>query len=360
MKNKHNYCVILAGGVGKRLWPCSTRKRPKQFLDFFGTGHTLLQQTYERVSRFIISKNIYVSTFSDYAGMVAEQLPRLPRQNILAEPVRLSTAPAVTWASYHIGIHDAEANIFVVPCDQLILDEARFAEDLEAGLDFVAKNDVFLAMGVKAVQPNTAYGYIQMGREEGDGLYAVKSFTEKPDAKFAGMFVESGEFLWNTGLFAWNFQTMRSLLHRTMPQVEETLSHLRDISLKEELSIVKRYYSMNVHRSIDLVVLEKNERVFVKECSFGWADLGNWPDMRAAEKKDVDGNAVVGNNPVMFSGSQNNVVCMPDRMAAVIQGLDGFLVAMNDKVLVICPDNDPALVRRLYNEAQFTLGDEYV
>lgn len=360
MKKQHNYCVILAGGIGKRLWPCSTKKCPKQFIDFFGTGQTLLQQTYERVSRFILPQNIYVSTFIDYADLVAEQLPNMSKGNILAEPVRLSTAPAVTWASYHIGIHDAGANIFVVPCDQLILDEKRFAEEVEDGLDFVENNKVFLAMGVKATQPNTAYGYIQIGHEESEGLYTVKSFMEKPNESFAKMFVESGEFLWNTGLFAWNFQTMRSLLHEIMPQVEETLSQLKDISLEEELNLVKHYYSMNMHRSIDLIVLERKKNVFVKECFFGWADLGNWPDMRAAEKKDVDGNAVVGHNTVMFSGSQNNVVCLPEKMTAVVQGLDGFLVAMNNNILVICPDNDPALVRRLFNEVQFTLGDEYV
>lgn len=360
MKKTHNYCVILAGGVGKRLWPCSTKERPKQFLDFFGTGQTLLQQTYERVSRFIVSKNIYISTYAGYADIVSEQLPKAPKDNILKEPVQLSTAPAVAWVSYFIGLDDPKANIIVVPCDQLIFDEARFAADLEAGLDFVSKNDKFLAMGVKAQLPNTAYGYIQIGDEMGYDRYDVKSFMEKPDAQFAQMFVDSGEFLWNTGLFAWNVKTMQKKIHEIMPPVEESLTENKEMTKKDKLDLLRKYYPTNAHWSIDLFILEKSSDVVVQKCSFGWTDLGTWPDMRTAEKKDIDGNAVVGKNPVLFYNSQNNVVCMPDRMAAVVHGLDGFLVAMNDNILVICPNNDPALVWRLFNEVQFTLGEKYV
>ena len=360
MKNKHNYCVILAGGMGKRLWPCSTKERPKQFLDFFGTGQTLLQQTYERVSRFIIPENIFISTFTGYAGYVREQLPYVAEQNVLTEPVQLSTAPAVAWASYHIALLDPKANVIVMPCDQLIIDEKRFAADVKAGLDFVAKNGKFLVIGVKAQHPNTAYGYIQTGDELGKGRYKVKSFAEKPTEQFARMFVESGEFLWNTGLFAWNVETMQQMIHEIMPPLDEALAEKKDMSREEKVELLRQYYPTTSNQSIDLFILRKSSGVVVQECSFGWADLGNWPDMRAAEKKDVDGNAVLGHNPVMFYNSQNNVVCMPDRMAAVIHGLDGFLVAMNDNILVICPDNDPSLVWKLFNEVQFTLGEKYV
>ena len=360
MKKTHNYCVILAGGVGKRLWPCSTKERPKQFIDFFGTGQTLLQQTYERVSRFIVPQNIYISTYVGYADFVREQLPDVSDDNVLTEPVQLSTAPAVAWASYHISLHDPKANIVVMPCDQLIIDEARFAADVEAGLDFVAENSKVLVIGVKAHHPNTAYGYIQTGDELGDGRYDVKSFTEKPNEQFARMFVESGEFLWNTGLFAWNVETMKQMVHEIMQPLDEALAEKKNMTRAEKIEYLKQHYPTNAHQSIDLFILRKSSGVVVQECSFGWADLGNWPDMGAVAKKDIDGNAVVGNNPVMFYNSQNNVVCMPDRMAAVIHGLDGFLVAMNDNIIVICPENDPALVWKIFNEVQFTLGDKYV
>lgn len=360
--NSHNYCVILAGGIGKRLWPCSRRSRPKQFIDFFGTGLTLLQQTYARISRFVSRANIFISTYADYLPMVEEQLAGVARANVLAEPVQLSTAPAAAWASYHIAQRDPEACIFISPCDQLILHEDVFAQELEHALDFVRQRDVFLAMGVTATRPNSAYGYVQMGDEVQPGLYTVRSFMEKPDEQYAQKFVESGEFLWNTGLFLWNSRTIREMLHRMMPLMEERLTPPDGLpaTLEEEIETVRRFYPVSARRSIDLLVLDKCENVYVKRCSFGWADIGCWPELHAAEKKDGDGNAVVGYGKVMVQGCRDTLVCVPDKMAAVVRGLDGYLVAANDNVLVVCPNDDPALVKTLFNEAQVKLGAEYV
>lgn len=361
MKKHHNYCILLAGGVGKRLWPLSRRNMPKQFLDFFGTGRTLIQQTYERMARFIPTENIYISTFADYEPMVKEQLPDVSPDNILSEPVQLSTAPATVWASYHISLRDPEANILVTPCDQLISDEATFISEMEAGLDFVANHNAMLAMGVKAQCANSAYGYIQMGQEKRKDLFAVKSFTEKPDLDYAQKFVDSGEFLWNTGLYLWNASTIVLTLHTLMPEIDALIKKEGPtFSQESEIRLVRQFYPTNYHRSIDLVVLDKCENVFVQSCRFGWADIGCWPELHRAASKDVDGNAVLGQPQVFFAGSQDNLVYLPAEKRAVIRGLDGFLVAEHGDVLVICPNDDHALVKKLFKEAEIVLGEKYV
>lgn len=358
---KHNdYCVILAGGLGKRLWPCSRKDMPKQFLDFFGTGRTLLQQTYDRISRIVPQDHIYISTFEDYVTLVERQLPDVTSEHILAEPVQLSTAPATAWASYHIVLRDPDATIFVTPCDQMIIDDSRFKQELLSALDLASTHDVFLALGVKATQPNTAYGYIQMGDSIEENLYAVQSFSEKPDMEYAEAFVQSGEFLWNTGLFVWSARTFRKFLHEMMPVLEEQLLiENGDIKAEREIDLVQQLYPANLHRSIDLVILDKCENVYVLQCDFGWADIGCWPELYQVIDKDVDDNAVIGGGHVDLTNSQNNLVMIPSQKAAIVYGLDGYLVADKGNVLLICPNKDPGLVKRLAKEARIELGEDY-
>lgn len=362
MNAQHDYCIILAGGIGRRLWPASRRVKPKQFIDFFGTGQTLLQQTYARFARFLDKDHIYISTFKDYLPLVREQLPEVPEERILAEPVQLSTAPAVVWASCHIGLLDPEANIVVTPSDQHIVNEARFEEQIRSSLDFVSRHNEFLAIGVKPTVPNTAYGYIQTGEAGGEPhMFRVKSFSEKPAPEYARMFVESGEFLWNTGLFLWHASTMLCHLDKNARGLGEHPDFLKPVcSAAEELEIVKKRYPASLHRALDLVILEKCENVYVKECDFGWADVGSWPELYGVADKDADGNAVLSSARVMLSGCRNNMVCLSPDMGAIIKGLDGYLVAQEGNRLVICPNDDPALVRRMVNEAQVRLGDDFV
>ena len=359
---KNNYCIILAGGEGRRLWPCSRKYMPKQFIDFFGTGRTLLQQTYDRFAQFIPRENIFVSTFKDYENLVFEQLPDIPQGNVLIEPVQMSTSPAVAWASYHISSINPEANIVVSPADQHIVNTKRFEQQVHHALDFVANNNVFLAMGVPATMPNTAYGYIQMGEEVKDGeLYRVKSFQEKPAQEYANLFVESGEFLWNTGLFMWNVQSMTKLMREVAPLVAERIEAAAGTVAKDEnLALVRDYYPESLSSSIDLLILDTCQNVYVYQCDFGWADVGCWPELHKVMKKDVDGNVVLGKSKVFMSGSSNNVVSVSDEKAVIVNGLDGYLIAENDNVLVICPNDKPTTVRRLADEVMVKLGEEYL
>ncbi len=358
MKTQNNYCLILAGGMGRRLWPLSRKDKPKQFLDLFGCGRTLLQQTYDRLTRVVPAENIYVSTFKEYGGLVREQLPQLSAGNLLEEPVQLSTASAVAWASFHIAQRNPDANMLVTPADQWIVDESRFAAELQEGFEFVAGRREFLAMAVKAAFANTAYGYIQKDTETLAGGYSrVQSFSEKPSEEFARMFLESGEFLWNTGLFLWNVQTMLQRFDELMPMLASAFRNAKGgLSLEWENELIARFYPSNLRLSIDLVILERSRNVYVRECSFGWADLGGWSDIYGVARKDADNNALLGSQRVMLSGCKGNVINLPEGMAAVIDGLEDYLVSLNGDVLVVCRKSSS--VKRMNDEAKIRFGEE--
>lgn len=353
-----NYCIILAGGVGRRLWPASQKQLPKQFLDLLGEGRTLLQQTYDRFLRVIPKENIFVSTFEDYVPIVREQLSDLPPSNVLPEPVQLNTAPAAIWGTWHAVLANPQANVVVTPADQLIQHKTRFEEQIRKGLEYVGTHDEFLAMGVRPALPNTAYGYIQMGERVDDlNLYRVKSFNEKPEIDFARLFVESGEFLWNTGIFLWNGETMSRRLDRlaNRPSMPVEAVARQMVTIAEEVEYVRASFTDNMPRQIDMFVLDCCDNVVVQECDFGWADIGCWPELHGMARKDVDGNAQSGKAKVLFSGSQNCMVHLPEGMKAVVVGLDGYVVAQEGNVLMICPNSDPDYVRRIINEAQVNL-----
>lgn len=355
---QNNYCIILAGGIGRRLWPASSKTMPKQFIDFFGAGRTLLQQTYDRFVRIIPKESIFVSTFEDYVDLVHEQLPDLPADNILPEPVQLNTAPAAIWGTWHAVLSNPQANVVVTPADQLIQHTDRFEKAVLTGLDYVENHSEFLAMGVRPTTPNTAYGYIQMGAQaDAEGLYRVQSFSEKPEYDYAKMFMDSGEFLWNTGIFLWNVQTMGEHLMQmsNRPALPVEMLARQMVTIAEEVEYVRSSFTENMPRQVDLFVLEKCKNVVVQECDFGWADVGCWPGLRDVAKHDADGNAVSGGARVMFSGTQRTLVRLPADRKAVVVGLDNYLVAEEDGVLMICPNDNPDFVRRIINEAQMNL-----
>ena len=361
MTNNNNFCVIMAGGVGRRLWPYSRKNLPKQFVDFFGVGCTLLQQTFNRYAQFIPVENIYVSTFTEYVDIVKQQLPELPEGQILIEPVQLSTAPAAAWSALYLSRNYGDGNLIITPADQYIVNEERFVAQVSCGLEYVATHNNFLAVGVTPTTPHTGYGYIQKD-DVTDGEYPlVKSFTEKPDLQFAEMFVESGEFLWNSGLFMCNLPTMLQMLAHELPTFAECIRKVKEgLSDAEVEHLFRTTYPSMLHQSIDLLLLEKTKNVVVMACDFGWADVGSWPELHEVEQKDGDDNAVISSTRVLFDKAYGNLVCLPEAKAAVIAGLEGYLVAEKDGVLVVCPNHDPAIVRRLVTEAQMKLGEEFV
>ena len=363
MGNKDNYCLILAGGKGRRLWPCSREDCPKQFLDFFSTGRTLIQQTFDRMSAFIPVENIYVSTNKMYSRLVEEQLPELPKDNILSEPIFRNTAPSLAWATHRILHVNPEARLVVVPSDQAVFKEDVFRSNVLDGLDFVAGNECILMMGVKPTRPEPGYGYIQIGEpSKCEGVFKVKSFTEKPDRDFARMFMESGEFYWNTGLFLANVMYLRETLKKIFPPVLRNFKETeeRPFSIEAELQFIKDNFPAYPNLSIDYGILDKNENVYVMKCDFGWADLGMWHSMYESMSKGEGDNVVIGAR-VMTDDSHNNIIKLPDDHLGVINGLDGYIVAEKGNVLLICKKEDSsALIRKYINEVQVKYGEEFI
>ena len=362
IKNEdNNYCVILAGGKGRRLWPCSRNACPKQFIDFFGMGRTQLQQTYDRMAKIVPADHIYINTNEDYVDLVRGQLPDVPSERIMAEPIHRNTAPSIAWANHRISMRNPNACIIATPSDQAVFNEEAFCKNVKEGLQFVATHDCFLTLGVKPTRPEPGYGYIQVGDVVADDLYKVRSFTEKPERDFAKIFVESGEFYWNTSLFLSNVNHLRHCFSQILPSV------LRDFdkkypafSVEQENEYMKENFPSYPNISVDYGILEKTQDVYVMKCDFGWADLGTWHSIYEAMQKSDNDNVVIDSD-VMMEDCRNNIIKLPKGKLAVLNGLDGFIVAEKDNVLLICRKQDSsALVRKYVNEVQIKKGEEYI
>ena len=359
---QNNFCVILAGGKGRRLWPSSREAKPKQFMDFFGMGRTQLQATFDRFAKILPPENIFVCTNREFYGMVREQLTEVPEHNLLVEPVNRNTAPSVAWANMRILHLDPQANVIIAPSDQCVVNEELFYRCVETGLSYVSENNVLLAMGVKPTRPEPGYGYIQLGDPScKPDVYRVKSFTEKPERDFATMFIESGEFYWNTGIFLANARCLIKKFEEIFPVVLRNLdTEHPNYTYEEELEYVEKNYPSYPNQSFDYAVLEGNSDVYVMKCNFGWADLGTWHAIYEFMQKTESDNVVI-DSEVLLDDCQNNIIKLPKGRLGVINGLDGYIVAEEDNVLLICKKGDSsALVRKYVNEVQMKYGDKFV
>lgn len=361
MNTNNNYCLILAGGRGLRLWPYSRMTFPKQFVDFFGVGRSQLQQTFDRFAQLIDPSHILVSTNETYADIVRNQLPELPPENILSEPIYRSTAPSVAWASHRVFRLCPEANLVVTPSDQAIQGEEAFQRDIIRGLDFVSKNDGMLTLGVKPTRPEPGYGYIQMGKAVEDDVFEVQSFTEKPDREFARVFMQSGEFYWNTGLFLFNARFAFTRFSELLPPVlRQYDADNPEFDAHEEALFIHENFPLYPNLSIEHGILESSNDVFVMQCHFGWADLGTWHGMYEAMQKGENDNVVIDSD-VILEDSSNNIIKLPKGKLAVINGLEGFIVVEKDNVLLICKKEDSsAKVRKYVNEVMLKKGEGFV
>ena len=356
----HNYCVIMSGGIGSRFWPFSRKTLPKQFLDFFGTGRSLLQQTFDRFHKIIPVEHILIVTNESYAQLTLEQLPELKPEQILLEPARRNTAPCIAWASYHVKALDPQANVVVAPSDHLILKEEEFLTAICRGLEFVAKDDKLLTLGIKPNRPETGYGYIQIAEQAGDNFYKVKTFTEKPELELAKVFVESGEFYWNSGLFMWNVNSILRAGERLLPELMVKLKPGEGVyGTPAEKAFIEENFPACPNVSIDFGVMEKADNVYVSLGDFGWSDLGTWSSLYDLSPKDVDRNVALRGES-LFYHSRENIVALPKGKLAVIEGLEGYLVAESDNVLLICKKDEEHAIRKYVNDVQIKAGDEYV
>lgn len=358
--NKNNYCVIMSGGIGSRFWPFSREARPKQFLDFFGTGRSLLQMTFDRFKKILPVENIFIVTNKDYVDMIARELPDLPPSRILAEPMRRNTAPCIALATYHIHSINPNANIVVAPSDHLILKEDEFLSVIEKSYAFVERNPVLLTLGIRPSRPETGYGYIQMSDEEIDGVTKVKVFTEKPNFELAKVFYESGEFLWNSGIFIWNIQSILEAFREHLPEITGRFDDaIADFGTEREKDFIEENFPFCPNISIDYGIMEKSSKVCVQAADFGWSDLGTWGSLYDISEKDESANANLASK-TMFHDSAKNIVALPADKLAVIQGLEGYIVAESDNVLLICKKEDEQKIRQFVTDVKLKYGEDYI
>ena len=350
MDNSKNYCVIMAGGIGSRFWPLSTSDRPKQFIDILDTGRTLLQLTYDRFIKIIPKENFLVVTSDKYVDLVTDQLPQLKPTQILSEPLRRNTAPCIAYATYRILAECPDANVIVAPSDHLILKEEHFLREIEKGLEFVDNNDVLLTLGIQPSRPETGYGYIQVAEKAAyknyHNLYRVKTFTEKPDRKMAELFIETGEFYWNSGIFIWSAATIQKSFERYLPEVNSLFEKgRRMLCTPDERSFINKAYSECPNISIDYGAMEKAENVFVLCTDIGWSDLGTWGSLYENHQLDANTNAVAGKNTFLYD-TEGCIINLPHDKTVVIQGLKDYIVVESDKALLICKKADEQQIRQ--------------
>lgn len=359
---KNNYCVIMAGGVGSRFWPYSTEKRPKQFLDFFGTGRSLLQMTFDRFSKIIPIENIFIASNSSYKNLIMEQLPEIKENQILLEPARRNTAPCILYAMNKIEAINPNANVIVTPSDHLILKEEEFIRTVKVAMDYTQKHDKILTMGIKPHRPETAYGYIQIDEkvDPNSNIYKVKTFTEKPNLELAKIFVESGEFFWNCGMFVWKVQTILSAFDNFMGEMSNKFRTGKCFyNTQEEQSFIDRIYKNCTNISIDYAILEKAMNVDVMAADFGWSDVGTWGSIYEHSDKDVESNVSLQCKSLLYD-CKDNVIAIPDGKLAVIQGLEDYIIAEADNVLLICKKSEEQRIRQFVNDTQVKIGKEYI
>lgn len=358
--NKNHYVAIMAGGIGSRFWPMSRMDYPKQFLDILNTGRTLIQATFDRFSGFVPVENIFVVTSEQYKGIVAEQLPELATANILCEPSRKNTAPCIAYVSYKINQLNPQASLICAPADHIITDTEKFTAICLDALHFTSHIKALITLGIKPMNPNTGYGYIQYEPfAVSENVFRVKTFTEKPDKELAKAFIASGDFLWNAGIFVWKVTTIIQSFEKLLPEIHEVFdAEKSNFNTSSEKDAIERIYPQCVNISIDYGIMEKADNVYVIPSSFGWSDLGTWGSAYDNFPKDYLENAVAGDNVVVFDASKN-MIHIGNKKLAVIQGLEGFIVVDTPDVLLICKLEKEQEIKEYVSEIKRNKGDKY-
>ncbi|MCD4746348.1 MAG: mannose-1-phosphate guanylyltransferase [Bacteroidales bacterium] len=362
--NKNNYCVIMAGGIGARFWPMSRTSHPKQFIDILGTNETLIQQTYNRFLQICPSENIYIVTNTIYKNLIIEQIPGITENQILCEPIRRNTAPCIAYASYKILQINPDANIVVAPSDHIILKENIFTEVILSALEATSKKDWLLTLGIKPSRPDTGYGYIQFcdtyTYPQDKRIKKVKTFTEKPNLELAETFLQSGDFLWNSGIFIWSLKSIIKAFKNYLPDIDSIFKEgISKYNTPDENSFISSAYTLCKNISIDYGIMEKADNVYVLSSDFGWSDLGTWGSLYDTREKDKNLNTIVGKNVLTYD-SKNCIVNMPKEKLVVLQGLNDYIVVEDDNILLICRKSNEQQIRQFVNDVKVEKGDKFV
>jgi mannose-1-phosphate guanylyltransferase len=352
--NPHYYVVIMAGGIGSRFWPFSRTKYPKQFHDVLGQGKTMLQQTADRFKDVCLPENIYVVTNKDYKGLVKESLPFLNDHQILLEPTARNTAPCIAYACHKIAQKDPDAVLVISPSDHVVTQEENFKSIAISALNKAATSDVLLTIGITPSRPDTGYGYIQFVESESE-FKKVKTFTEKPNLELAEQFVSSGDFVWNAGIFIWSAKSILKAFEQLMPEMNQLFDSCNKVFYSDaEQEVINKVYSQCKNISIDYAIMEKASNVYTILAEFGWSDLGTWKSLYEVSNKSPEGNVVSGK--VLLYDTKNSIIKTSKDKLVVIQGLDGYIVAEFDGVLMICKKEEEQKVKEFVADVK-ALGE---
>ncbi|MBL7838050.1 MAG: mannose-1-phosphate guanylyltransferase [Bacteroidetes bacterium] len=337
-KNKNNYVVIMAGGIGSRFWPLSKRSYPKQFHDILGVGKSLLRLTFDRFAQFIETENIYIITNASYTLLVHDQLPELPEANIIDEPASMNTAPCVAYASFKIYAKNPDANLIFAPSDHLITDERNFIDCMISALNFTSNNKMLLTLGIKPNRPDTGYGYIQHHEKEVEsGFYKVKTFTEKPTLEIAQTFLDSGDFSWNSGIFVWKAEDILGEFEEHQHDMYEIFKKgMKKYNTNEEQAFINKQYPLCKSISIDYAIMEKTKIAGIMPVDFGWSDLGTWKSLFVLRDKDEHNNLVHGQNVVLYNTKNSLIFEEADsNKLVVVEGFDDAIIVDTPDILFI-------------------------
>lgn len=336
----NNHLVIMAGGVGSRFWPMSTKDKPKQFIDVLGVGRTLIQLTYDRFEPICPPENVWVVTNKKYVDIVKRQLPEIPVGNILCEPCRRNTAPCIAYVSWRIKKECPTANIVVTPSDHIVLNIPEFRRVISNSLAFTSETDAIVTLGMKATRPETGYGYIQAdltsSSPRNKEIFRVDSFREKPDLEIAKKYMAENNYFWNAGIFLWSVRTIVNAFRIYQPALANIFESMSDVyGTDKEQDVIDERFPECENISVDYAIMEKAEEIFVCPADFGWSDLGTWGSLLVQTKHDTDGNSIIGDNVSVFE-TKNSIIHTVGCKQVVVQGLDGYIVAENDGRLLIC------------------------
>ena len=360
--NKNYYAIIMAGGIGSRFWPVSRTSRPKQFIDILGTGKTLIQNTYERFLKVCPAENIFVVINEIYTDLVKEQLPDMADNQILTEPVMRNTAPCVAYGSFKIENLNPDAAIVIAPSDHLILDEQAFIKTIQKSLKAATDHNCLITLGIKPSRPDTGYGYIQYTNNSlEDDFYKVKTFTEKPTLDIAKTFIQSGDFLWNAGIFIWSAKAIVEAFKNYLPDMHEIFSDARSVyNTGDEKAHVNQSYLQCTNISIDYGIMEKADNVYVLPSEFGWSDLGTWASIYELAEKDDKGNALIPSEKIISYDSENCIVNVPADKLVILQGLKDYIIVESNNTLLICPRDQEQNVKKVVADVKQQFGTKYI
>jgi mannose-1-phosphate guanylyltransferase len=356
----NSYVLIMAGGVGSRFWPKSRNHFPKQFIDILGIGKSLLQLTYERFEKICPKENIYILSNQQYLGLIQEQLKGIMVNNILLEPSRNNTAPCIAYASYKILKQNQDANIVVAPSDHLILKETEFLNKITQALEYTATNDALVTLGISPTRPDTGYGYIYFQKEGINGVHKVENFLEKPVLEKAQEYLVSGDYLWNAGIFIWRAISIQKAFQKYISEIAVLFAKGNDAyNTSEEVDFINKNYSKSPNISIDYAILEKADNVYTIPADIGWSDLGTWASLHEVAEKDSENNALSVDH-LHLEDTQNCIIQLPKGKAAVIKGLEDFIVVDDGKVLLIFPKGNEQEIKPLAAKMAASYGEEYL